>query len=94
MLAMRGAAPHLFSTLEEELSLAIFQTAFDPAAVEGRLEDVRQAAHERREKLLRDARMLERVASYSETGEDQEQTQQHADVFARRLAERAAKKDE
>ena len=90
---MRGVAPHIFSALEEELSLAIFQTAFDPNAVEERLESVRRAANERREELLRDARLLARVASYSETSEDQVQAQ-HADVFARRLAEQTAKKDE
>ena len=55
---------------------------------------VQAAMKERKEVLLRDARMLARVASYSETGEDQEDHAQQEDVFARRLAERAARKDE
>ena len=93
VFAVRGVESTVFGTLEEELALAIFQTAFDPEAVQERLASVQAAMKERKEVLLRDARMLARVASYSETGEDQEDHAQQEDVFARRLAERAARKD-
>ena len=94
LLALHGSQPHLFTALEEELSLAVFQTAFDPAAVEQRLAGIQQLARQRRDAVLRDARMLARVASYSETDEDQEYVAEQGDVFARRLAERATQKAE
>jgi len=86
-LAMRGGTPATFKGLEEELSLAVFQTAFDPAAVEAQLQRLQKEARARHEEQLRDARILARVASYSEKEEDQVNTA-HEDVFEKRLAER------
>lgn len=58
---------------EEALELAIFQTAYDPNAIRRRMQKAASVAKQQREKRLRDARLMDSVASMSrEDGEDQD----------------------
>lgn len=59
------------SRAEELLELAIFQTAYDPREVRKQMEIARTVAQQEREERLRDARLLAKVASYSEEDEDE-----------------------
>jgi hypothetical protein len=55
---------------EELLELAIFQTAYDPREIRKQMEIVNAAAQAEREKRLRDARLLAKVASYDASNDD------------------------
>lgn len=55
---------------EELLELAIFQTAYDPREVRRQMERAQALASAKREERLRDARLLAKVASYSESEEN------------------------
>lgn len=61
-----GADPAGLRRAEEALELAIYQTAWDPEAVRRHLQDAREVANKQREERLRDARLMDRVASYSD----------------------------
>lgn len=65
-----GADPKALRRAEEALELAIYQTAWDPDAVRRHLEESRDAADRQREERLRDARLMDRVASYSDDFDD------------------------
>jgi hypothetical protein len=65
-----GAEPHALRRAEEALEFAIYQTAWDPEHVRRHLENARKVAHQQREERLRDAHLLDRVASYSDDGDD------------------------
>jgi len=84
---LRGAGAAFVSRLEEELALAIFGTIFNPEEIERRLQDLQRESKLRREVAMRDARLLERVASFSEE-EDNTEQQRRAAVFEQRLAAR------
>lgn len=56
---------------EELLELAIFQTAYDPREIRRQMEIVNTTMREEREKRLRDARLLAKVASYDQENEDE-----------------------
>lgn len=57
---------------EELLELAIFQTAYDPREIRRQMEIVNATMKEEREKRLRDARLLAKVASYDQADETSE----------------------
>lgn len=57
---------------EELLELAIFQTAYDPREIRKQMEIVNTTMREEREKRLKDARLLAKVASYDQADETSE----------------------
>jgi hypothetical protein len=61
-----GADPEQLRRAEEMLEFAIYQTAWDPEVVRSHLQEARTVAHRQREERLRDARLMDRVASYSD----------------------------
>lgn len=65
-----GAEPQALRRAEEALEFAIYQTAWDPEHIRRHLENARKVAHQQREERLRDARLLDRVASYSVDDDD------------------------
>lgn len=65
-----GADPKALRRAEEALELAIYQTAWDPEAVRRHLQAAREVADKQREERLRDARLMDRVASYSDDFDD------------------------
>lgn len=65
-----GATPEGLQRAEESLEFAVFQTAFDPEQMRQRLEEAQRLAAVQREERLRDARLMDRVASYSADDED------------------------
>lgn len=65
-----GAEPQAIRRAEEALEFAIYQTAWDPEHIRHHLESARKVAHQQREERLRDARLLDRVASYSVDDDD------------------------
>jgi hypothetical protein len=65
-----GATGAQMARMEEMLELAIFQTAYDPQAIRHQMEVAREVARREREERMRDARLLAKVASYSEQDED------------------------
>jgi hypothetical protein len=65
-----GADPEGLRRAEETLEFAIYQTAWDPEAVRQHLQAARGAAERQREARLRDARLMDRVAGYSDDGDD------------------------
>jgi hypothetical protein len=90
---LRGTDLRFVGRLEEELALAIFGTIFNPEEIERRLQDLQRESRMRREVALRDARLLERVASFTEE-EDNTEQQRRAAAFEQRLQarRRAARK--
>lgn len=60
----------LLARAEETLELAVFQTAYDPTQIKENMERVQRALHVAREARLRDARLMARVASYTEPDDD------------------------
>jgi hypothetical protein len=65
-----GADPEALRRAEEVLEFAIYQTAWDPEHIRRHLENARRVAHQQREERLRDAHLLDRVASYSADDDD------------------------
>ena len=65
-----GADPARLRRAEEALELAIYQTAWDPEAVRSHLQAAREVATRQREERLRDAHLMDRVASYSDDVDD------------------------
>jgi len=65
-----GADPARIRRAEEALEFAIYQTAWDPEAVRSHLLQARAVADKQREERLRDARLMDRVASYSDDFDD------------------------
>ena len=65
-----GADPDRLRRAEETLEFAIYQTAWDPEAVRSHLQEARAVANKQREERLRDARLMDRVASYSDDFDD------------------------
>jgi hypothetical protein len=65
-----GADPASIRRAEETLEFAIYQTAYDPETVRKRLQTAREVAHRQREERLRDAHLMDRVASYSDDLDD------------------------
>ena len=61
-----GAQPDQLRRAEEALEFAIYQTAWDPEAVRQHLQDARVVAERERDERLRDARLMDRVATYSD----------------------------
>lgn len=74
---MIGVALHVpdkvAAHLEDLLSLAIFQTAYDPGEIQRQLQETRERIEKEREVRLREAKLLAKVASYSEDVEDEAQ---------------------
>ncbi|MAG64680.1 MAG: hypothetical protein CMK74_02230 [Pseudomonadales bacterium] len=66
LAAIFGMESKTLAHLEHLLDLSIFQTAFDPREIQRQIESVRDAAIAAREVRMRDARLLEKVAGYSE----------------------------
>ena len=56
--------------LEELLELAVFQTAYSPDEIRNQLQRARKIADAQREEREHDARLMRKVASYSEPDED------------------------
>lgn len=65
-----GAEPDALRRAEEVLEFAIYQTAWDPEHIRHHLENARRVAQQQREERLRDAHLLDRVASYSDNDDD------------------------
>ena len=65
-----GVDPARLYRAEEALEFAIYQTAWDPEAVRSHLQEARTVAMRQREERLRDARTMDRVASYSDGLDD------------------------
>ena len=61
---LMGGSPQGLQRAEEELELAIYQTAWNPGHVRDRIHRAQQVADAQREERLRDARLLDKVASY------------------------------
>jgi hypothetical protein len=55
---------------EEALELAVFQTAYDPTQIRESMQRVQAAMRLEREEKLRDARIMSRVASYTEPDDE------------------------
>lgn len=74
---MLGSALHVpakvMAHLEDVMSLAIFQTAYDPSEIQRQLQETRERITKEREVRLREAKLLAKVASYSEDTEDEAQ---------------------
>lgn len=64
--AFFGLNMNKLAQLEQLLDLAIFQTAFNPREIQRQMEAAHEAAQGAREARLRDARLLERTARYSD----------------------------
>jgi len=58
---------------EEELNLAIFQTAYDPKRVQAQIVQARRVALAHETARRRDAQLLAKVASYSVQDHDEEE---------------------
>lgn len=74
---MVGIALHVpaktMAHLEDVLSLAVFQTAYDPGEIQHQLQETRERIAKEREARMREAKLLAKVASYSEDVEDEAQ---------------------
>lgn len=60
-----GLSADRLQIAEETLELAIFQTAYDPEAIRARMQRAAEALRRTRELRLRDARIMDSVASMS-----------------------------
>lgn len=65
-----GADPKLLARAEALLELSVFQTAFDPKAIQHEIETAEAVVAEEYAGRRRDADMLARVDSYTEEDED------------------------
>lgn len=65
-----GMDPRQLARAEEALELAIFQTAYDPAQIHENMQQVQHAIRAAKDERLRDARIMARVASYTEEDDD------------------------
>jgi hypothetical protein len=65
-----GADPADIRRAEESLEFAVYQTAWDPERLRQHLATAREVAERQREERLRDARIMDRVASYSVADDD------------------------
>lgn len=63
----------VLARFEELLSLAVFQTAYDPQQIQQQIQQTRERMEREREARLREAKLLAKVASYSEDIEDEAQ---------------------
>jgi len=72
-----GAALHVpnkvMSRFEDTLALSIFQTAYDPGEIQRQLQETRDHMEKERAARLHDAKLLAKVASYSDDVEDEAQ---------------------
>ena len=92
IMAVTQRMPHdLFKRAQESLRLAIFQTAYDPEAVQERLEEIRRITEEERDARLRDARLLASVERMTAKDEEEE-SRQNADAFTSSLSHRSSDK--
>lgn len=62
---MFGVDERVLRKAEELLEFAVYQTAWNPEQIRQRLATARRVAQQQREARLRDARLMDRVASYS-----------------------------
>jgi len=88
ILALAQRVPYdFFKQAQEKLKLAIFQTAYDPEAMQQRLEEVRRVTAEEYEARRRDARLLASVEEMTEK-DDEEEKKNEAATFTSSLARR------
>jgi hypothetical protein len=69
---MFGSSSRMLERLEDNLELAIFQTAWDPREIQQQMTRLQRTLRQEREARLADARLMAKVESYTVHDEDED----------------------